>query len=206
MADAVEAPVVEIAEPREVEIVRETGALVQSKVEYGQLYLCVERDRILDVLSLLRDHDELGYVLWGECTCVDYSAWDHARDFENGRFEVVYNVYSPKLGARLFVKLAVDDGQSVPSAIPVFQGAEYPEREINDLFGVVFAGNPRRKGMRFLLPDDWQGHPLRKEVPLGGEDVNFDLGTRGPAVEDVMVPHAGESFEGKTGSEDVSGR
>ena len=206
MADAVEVPVVPAVEPREVEIVRATGALLRTKVEFGQLYLCVARDRIREVLTALRDHEELGYRLWGECTCVDYSAWDHARDFEAGRFEVVYNVYSPKLGARLFVKVAVDDGQTVPSALPVFEGAEYPEREINDLFGVEFEGNPRRKGMRFILPDDWQGHPLRKEYPLGGEDVNFDQGTRGPAVEDVMVPHAGESFEGKTGSEDVSGR
>lgn len=206
MADVAEAPVVSVVEPREVEIVRETGALLKTKVERGQLYLCVERARILDVLTVLRDHDELAYKLWGECTCVDYSAWDHARDFEAGRFEVVYNVYSPKLGARLFVKLAVDDGQTVPSAIPVFMGAEYPEREVNDLFGVVFEGNEARKGMRFILPDDWQGHPLRKEYPLGGEDVNFDGGTRGPAVEDVSMPHAGESFEGKTGSEDVSGR
>ena len=204
MADAVETPVV--AEAREVELVREAGALLGSKTEYGALYLMVERERLRDVLTLLRDHDDLAYRLWSECVCIDYSAWGHARDFAAGRFEVVYNLYSPKLGARVFVKVAVDDGQTVPSAIPVFEGAEYPEREINDLFGVVFEGNPARKGMRFMLPDDWQGHPLRKEVPLGGEDVNFDQGTRGPAVEDVMVPHAGESFEGKTGSEDVSGR
>ncbi len=209
MADAVETPVVEApVEPREVEVVREAvpDAIVKTKVEFGQLYLCVKREQILDVLTALRDHEELRYVLFGECVGVDYSRWDHPRDFSEGRFEVVYNVYSPKLGARIFVKLAVDDGQTVPSAIPVFAGAEYPEREINDLFGVVFEGNLARKGQRFLLPDDWQGHPLRKEYPLGGEDVNFDAGTRGPAIEDVPMPHAGESFEGKTGSEDVSGR
>lgn len=209
MADAVETPVVEApTEPREVEVVREAfpEAIVKTKVEFGQLYLCVVRDQILDVLAVLRDHEELRYVLFSECVGVDYSAWDHARDFTEGRFEVVYNIYSPKLGARVFVKVAVDDGQTVPSAIPVFAGAEYPEREINDLFGVVFEGNLARKGQRFLLPDDWQGHPLRKEYPLGGEDVNFAVGTRGPAIEDVSMPHAGESFEGKTGSEDVSGR
>jgi NADH-quinone oxidoreductase subunit C len=50
------------------------------------------------------------------------------------------------------------------------------------------------------------GYPLRKEYPLGGEDVLFDRGQHGPAIEDVSMPHAGESFEGKTGSEDVSGR
>ena len=209
MADAVEAPVVEAPpEPREAAVVREAlgDALLKIKVDRGQLYLCVARESILDALRALRDHEELGYTLFGECLGVDYSAWGHARDFESGRFEVVYNLFSPKLGARVFVKLSVDDGQTVPSAIPVFLGAEYPEREINDLFGVVFEGNAARRGQRFLLPDDWQGHPLRKEYPLGGEDVNFDGATRGPAVEDVMVPHAGESFEGKTGSEDVSGR
>lgn len=208
MADAVETPVEApvVREPREVELVRESGALLKTKVEKSQLYLCVERERVLDVLTLLRDHEELQYRLWSECTGVDYSAWSHARDFEAGRFEVVYNLYSPKLGARILVKLAVDDGQTVPSAIPVFLGAEYPEREINDMFGIVFEGNEARKGQRFMLPDDWIGNPLRKEYPLGGEDVNFDGATRGPAVEDVMMPHAGESFEGKTGSEDVSGR
>jgi len=71
---------------------------------------------------------------------------------------------------------------------------------------VRFEGNEEIGGQRFLLPDDWIGFPLRKEVPLGGEDVLFDQGEHGPAVEDVQMPHAGESFEGKTGSEDVSGR
>lgn len=207
MADAVETPVAEaVTEALEVERLRELGALLGSKVERGQLYLMVERARIREALTLLRDGEGLEYRLFSECLGVDYSAWGHARDFAEGRFEVVYNLYSPRRNARVFVKVSVDDGQTVPSAIPIFAGAEYPEREINDLFGVVFEGNEARRGQRFLLPDDWQGHPLRKEVPLGGEDVNFDQGTRGPAVEDVMVPHAGESFEGKTGSEDVSGR
>lgn len=209
MADVVETPAVEAPpEPREAQVVRESlgEALLKTKTAGGSLYLCVERPRILDALKTLRDHPELQYSLWSECTAVDYSRWGHARDFEAGRFEVVYNLYSPKLGARVFVKVAVDDMQSIPSAIPVFMGAEFPEREINDLFGIAFDGNPARPGQRFMLPDDWQGFPLRKEYPLGGEDVNFDRDTRGPAVEDVMVPHAGESFEGKTGSEDVSGR
>jgi NADH-quinone oxidoreductase subunit C len=104
------------------------------------------------------------------------------------------------------LKVGVDDGQTVPTCKEVFLGAEYPEKEIGDLFGIVFAGNQLEPGERFMMPDDWVGFPLRKEYPLGGEDVLFDRGDYGPAVEDVSMPHAGESFEGKTGSEDVSGR
>lgn len=197
-----------VSERREITAVREAfpNALLKVKEYRGETYLCVRRESILDVLTLLRDHDELRYKLFVECMGVDYSTWEHERDFEQGRFEVIYNLYSVDNRSRIFVKLAVDDGQSIPTAIPVYMGAEYPEREIGDLFGVVFEGNGPRPGQRFLLPDDWVGFPLRKEYPLGGEDVNFDRGTRGPAVEDVMMPHAGESFEGKTGSEDVSGR
>jgi NADH-quinone oxidoreductase subunit C len=209
MADAVETPVIEaVPEPREVTLVRERigEGLLKVKEERGNLYLCVTRGALIETLTLLRDHEETDYRLFVECMGVDYSTWEHARDFERGRFEVVYNLYSTSRNARVLLKVSVDDGEFVPSAIPVYLGAEYPEREINDLFGIVFDGNPARKGQRFLLPDDWVGYPLRKEYPLGGEDVNFDQGTRGPAVEDVMMPHAGESFEGKTGSEDVSGR
>ncbi|MCX7800660.1 MAG: NADH-quinone oxidoreductase subunit C [Fimbriimonadales bacterium] len=179
------------------------GALVKAKVHKGDLFLCVRREQIREVASLLRNDPELEYKFFSECLGVDYSRWDHERDLD-GRFEVVYNLLSLKLNKRIFVKVAVDDGQKVPSLVPVYAGAEYPEREIWDLFGIVFEGN--EQSQRFLMPDDWVGHPLRKEYPLGGEDVLFAEGDRGPAVEDIAMPHAGESFEGKTGTEDVSGR
>jgi NADH-quinone oxidoreductase subunit C len=179
--------------------------LLKVKEFRGETYLCVRRERIREVLEFLRDDPELDYKYFSECLGVDYSRWQHERDLEE-RFEVVYNLMSLKHMSRIFVKLGVDDGQTVPSVKRVFLGAEYPEREIQDMFGVIFEGNEPQEGQRFLLPDDWIGFPLRKEYPLGGEDVNFDADTRGPAVEDVSMPHAGESFEGKTGTEDVGGR
>lgn len=178
-------------------------ALVKSKVHKGDLFLCVRREQIREVASLLKNDPDLEYKFFSECVGVDYSRWPHERDLE-GRFEVVYNLVSLKLNRRIFVKVAVEDGQKVPSLVPIYAGAEYPEREIWDLFGIVFEGNEQNQ--RFLMPDDWVGHPLRKEFPLGGEDVLFAEGDRGPAVEDLAMPHAGESFEGKTGTEDVSGR
>lgn len=180
-------------------------ALISESVKLGSLYLCVERECIADVLALLKEDPGLRYDYFSECVGVDYSEWKEARDLGT-RFEVVYNLMSVSSGARAFVKVGVDDGHRVPTCKHVFAGAEYPEREIQDLFGIEFEGNGPIPGERFLLPDDWVGFPLRKEFPLGGEDVVFAHGTLGPAVEDLPAPLAGESFEGTTGTEDVSGR
>lgn len=177
--------------------------LLKVKEFRGETYLCVTRAALPGVAKLLKEDADLQYAYFCECVGVDYSTWEHDRDLE-GRFEVVYNLRSIKNHTRIFVKVSVDDGQTVPSLKSLYLGAEYPEREINDLFGVIFEGNEQVG--RFLLPDDWVGHPLRKEYPLGGDDVLFDGGDRGPAVEDLMMPHAGESFQGRTGSESVSGR
>lgn len=189
----------EVARLRE----RFADAILKVKEFRGETFVCIRRESIVEVCTFLRDDADLAFDYFVECVGADYSTWEHERDLTE-RFEVIYNLYSLKLNSRLFLKLGVDDGQSVPTLVDVWLGAEYPEREIADLFGVVFEGNQHTG--RFLLPDDWVGYPLRKEYPLGGDDVLFDGGTRGPAVEDVPMPHAGESFEGKTGSEDVSGR
>lgn len=178
-------------------------AVIKVKEFRGDSFVCVKRESIREVAKFLKEDPELSFTYFGECLGADYSTWKHERDLPE-RFEVIYNLYSLLLGKRLFLKVGVNDGHKVPSLVPVFLGAEYPEREIWDLFGIVFEGNEQKQ--RFLLPDDWVGFPLRKEYPLGGEDVLFAQGERGPAVEDLSMPHAGESFEGKTGSEDVGGR
>ncbi len=178
-------------------------AILSAKDNRGDLYVCVNRDKLVEIVQFLKDDDDLAFDYFVECVGADYSRWEHPRDLD-GRFEVIYNLMSTTRTTRIFLKVSVNDGQAIPTLKNVFMGAEYPEREVNDLFGVHFAGN--EQSTRFLLPDDWVGYPLRKEYPLGGEDVLFDGGDRGPAVEDLMVPHAGESFEGKTGSQDVSGR
>ena len=180
-------------------------ALIKVKEYRGETYLCVDRNKIVEVIDFLKSDEQLAYDYFVECLGVDYSRWEHERDLPQ-RFEIVYNLYSTKHSSRIFVKIGVDDGETVPTLKHIFLGAEYPEKETSDMFGIHFGGNELERGERFLLPDDWIGYPLRKEYPLGGDDVLFDKGDRGPAVEDVSMPHAGESFEGKTGSEDVSGR
>lgn len=180
-------------------------AFVKAKEFRGDTFLCVKREMVREVIQFLKDDPDLQYDYFSECTAADYSQWEHDRDL-NERFEVIYNLMSLKHSSRLFIKIGVDDGQTVSTLKHIFLGSEYPEKEIADMFGILFEGNELPHGERFMLPDDWIGYPLRKEYPLGGEDVLFDRGEHGPAVEDVSMPHAGESFEGKTGSEDVSGR
>ena len=199
------APVIDGQRLEALRLAATFGDKVKCLDKLGELYICVAPADLVALATFVKNDPELEYTYFVECVGVDYSTWKHERDLP-GRFEVVYNLFSTKHNSRLFVKTSVDDGQTVPSLIPVWQGAEYPEREVQDLYGVIFEGNGPREGERFLLPDDWIGYPLRKEYPLGGEDVVFHEGTTGPAIEDLQRPHAGESFEGKTGSEDFGGR
>ncbi|MCC6402922.1 MAG: NADH-quinone oxidoreductase subunit C [Fimbriimonadaceae bacterium] len=196
-----------MTEPRSAEaqaiVANLPDALISETVKLGSLYLCIERERIADVLALLKSDPGLRYDYFSECVGVDYSEWKEERDL-GSRFEVVYNLMSVSSGARVFLKVGADDGEAIPTCMHVFAGAEYPEREVHDLLGIEFQGNGNYPGERFLLPDDWVGYPLRKEFPLGGEDVVFAHGTLGPAVEDIASPLAGESFEGTTGTENVS--
>jgi NADH-quinone oxidoreductase subunit C len=189
----------------EAEVLALGNVVKKSYLRYSELYLCVAKENLLSSLKTLKESPDLAYTLFSECVAVDYSTWAHARDFED-RFEVVYNLVSVKLNKRIFVKTSVADGAAIPTAKHVYMGAEYPEKEIGDMYGIIFEGNELAAGSRFMLPDDWIGYPLRKEYPLGGEEVLFDKGDRGPAVQNESSPHAGESFEGKTGSQDVGGR
>jgi len=169
----------------------------------GDTWLYIRKERLLEVCRLLRDDPDLGYLYISDITAIDWLLyWEKGE--KPKRFEVVYNLYSPVHFQRIFLKVRVDDGEPVPSVTGVWEGASYPEREVYDMFGIPFEGHPSLK--RILMPDDWVGHPLRKDFPLGGEEIPFAQDTWGPSIEDKTYPHAGESFEGLTGSEPVSGR
>ena len=169
----------------------------------GDTWLYIRKERLLEVCRLLRDDPDLGYLYISDITAIDWLPyWEKGE--KPKRFEVVYNFYSPVSFGRIFLKVRVDDGEPVPSVTGVWEGASYPEREVYDMFGIPFEGHPNLK--RILMPDDWVGHPLRKDFPLGGEEIPFAQDTWGPSIEDKTHPHAGESFEGLTGSEPVSGR
>jgi len=97
----------------------------------------------------------------------------HANDYypEEPRFGVHYELLSMERIDRLHVKLRVRDGENVPTIVDLFPTANFQEREIFDMFGVVFDGHPDMR--RILMPEDYEGHPQRRDFPIGGEPVLF---------------------------------
>ena len=157
----------------------------------GDTWVVLNKAYLPDVCRLLRDEPDLSYRFLSDIVGIDQLGR------REPRFEIVYNLYSFRTFTRLFLKVCVNEGETVPSVTGIYPGANFPEREVYDMFGIVFEGHPDLR--RILMPDDWVGHPLRKDFPLGGEQVVFDQNTLGPSIAEVQTPHPGESFFGKTG-------
>ena len=122
----------------------------------------VVRGQWRTICLFLRDHPRLQLNFLSDVTAVDM-----LRLRETPRFDLVAQLYSLPNRVRLRLKTGVDDGESVPSLVPLWNGADWLERECYDMFGITFEGHPNLK--RMLLPDDWdEGHPLRKDYPLRG--------------------------------------
>ncbi len=122
----------------------------------------VKRDQWRTICLFLKDEPRVLLNFLSDVTAVDM-----LRLRESPRFDVVAHLYSLPNRTRLRLKTGVDDGESVPSLVPIWNGANWMERECYDMFGITFEGHPNMK--RMLLPDDWdEGHPLRKDYPLRG--------------------------------------
>ncbi|MDL2343970.1 NADH-quinone oxidoreductase subunit C [Deinococcus sp. MIMF12] len=127
----------------------------------------VPAPRVRDVARALA---ERGFMLM-DTVGVDYLAYPDPRP---ARFAVLHNVYHPYEHLRLFLRVWLDDGQSVDSLYPVWRAANYLEREVYDLVGIVFDGHPDLR--KILTPDDLEGHALRKDFPLGETPTLFREG------------------------------
>ena len=139
----------------------------------GQQVLHPSRDQLLEVVRALRDE---GFWFCADLCAVDYSAHDGDRGLPEGiepeRFEVVVGLLNHVARERVRLRVQVDgDDPRIPSLFAVHPGTEAPEREAFDLFGITFEGHPDLT--RILLPDEWVGHPLRKDQPVGRIPVQF---------------------------------
>ena len=139
----------------------------------GQTRVVVPCESILGALTFLKK--ELGFDMLVDVTCVDYLAYRGAR----GRFGLVYLLLNTESGERLIVRTFVGDPEpTVPSVVSLWEGANWLEREVWDLFGIRFEGHPDLR--RIVLPDEFTTHPLRKDYPMQGrgERHNFPVITR----------------------------
>jgi NADH-quinone oxidoreductase subunit C len=169
--------------------------LVETKEAHGETTLVVDPARVVEACLHLRDVERFNFL--SDLSTTDYLGWGSAgvsgyignaagRDLnvpmtqglqvlpqaKPKRFALNYHLLSVSdRPRRVRVQAWVDDGEAVPSVIGVWPTADWHEREAFDLMGIPFEGHPNLK--RILLEDDWEGHPLRKDYPIGGEPVRF---------------------------------
>ncbi|GAC1652732.1 MAG: hypothetical protein NVS9B15_13290 [Acidobacteriaceae bacterium] len=135
------------------------GAVQTAKFDRNELTAYIERSTLRAVCNTLRSMPD-GYVFLADLTAIDLFP-------SEPRFEVKYHLlsYARKERLRLTVRLSGDDA-NVDSIFPLWPAADFFEREVFDLFGIRFSGHPNL--VRIMLPEDWEGHPLRKDYPVEG--------------------------------------
>jgi NADH-quinone oxidoreductase subunit C len=135
-------------------------ALAEVTIWRHETTVLLRPEDLLRVGRLLRDDPDLAFDYLADVTAVDRREMPEP----SPRFEVVYQLYSLQFKRRLRLKVRADEGQAVPSLTGIWESANWGEREVYDLFGVPFLGHPDLT--RILMPDDWEGHPLRKDYPV----------------------------------------
>jgi NADH-quinone oxidoreductase subunit C len=132
-------------------------ALLDAKFDRGELTLKIARDNIRAAATLVK---KAGYNFLEDVTCVDYYPVEP-------RFQVIYHILSHSLKARVRLAVPVESmDPEIDSITPVWPSADFYEREVFDLFGIRFAGHPNLR--RIMMPDEWEGNPLRKDYPVEG--------------------------------------
>ena len=134
-------------------------AVLEARMFRGQNFFVVPKEHFLAVAGYLQS--EFGFTLLADLTAMDFPK-------EEKRFQVIYQLYSFTRNERLRLKVPVGDGETIESAISVWGAADWMEREVYDMFGIRFAGHPNLR--RILLPDEWQGYPLRKDYGILQQD------------------------------------
>jgi NADH-quinone oxidoreductase subunit C len=144
------------------------SGIAEASTYLGQNYVIAERSVVFNVLQALRDEEQFDYNV--DVTAVHYPQREK-------QFDVLWILYSFARNERMRVKTRIAEGETAPSAVPLWEGANWLERECYDMFGIKFEGHPDLR--RILLPDEWKGHPLRKDYGITQQDqewVKINLG------------------------------
>jgi NADH-quinone oxidoreductase subunit C len=166
---------------------RSAGAVTGFKVEYGELTLLAERERIVEVLTHLRDDPDCRFHQLVDLCGADYPDRAH-------RFDVVYHLLSMTKNHRIRVKVQTDEDTPVPTAVHVFLAADWFEREAFDMYGIFFEGHA---DLRRLLTDyGFHGYPLRKDFPMTGYvEVRYDDELKRVVYEPVKLTQEFRQFD-----------
>ena len=163
------------------------GSAAGFRVEYGELSIIAQPNRIVELLTILRDNAAYRFIQLTMISGVDYP--DRAR-----RFDVVYQLLSFAKNRRLRVKLQTDEDTPVPSIVSVHPAADWYEREAFDMYGIFFEGHPDLR--RILTDYGFHGHPLRKDFPMTGYvEVRWDEALKRVVYEPVKLPQEFRAFD-----------
>lgn len=161
---------------------------IADSIEFENLIIYVKKAEIIEFLKFLRDDKELSFKMLLDLFGIDMLG---VRD---PRFEIAYNLLSFKLNNRITVKVALDDGENIDSAISVFSTANWFEREAFDMFGIKFSNHPDLR--RILTDYDFEGYPLRKDFPLTGyKQVKYDAEAQKVVYEPVKLRQEYRDFD-----------
>lgn len=161
--------------------------VLSTSIAHGELAITIRPASVITVLTYLRDDRDCLFKMLADMTAVD-------RPEQEARFEVVYNLLSLKHNQRIRLKTSVDEDTAIDSATAVYSSAGWAEREIWDMFGVLFAGHA---DLRRLLTDyGFDGHPLRKDFPLTGyTEVRYDETEKRVVYEPVSLVQDFRNFD-----------
>ena len=154
-------------------VIKESKAdsIISSDSVNGDHHIVIKRESLMEFAEFLKADPRLEFDMLSDLFAVDYPK-------KPERIEVIYNFYSMKNNFRVFVKVRSGTGETEhPSLTPLYNSADWFEREVYDMFGLKFKNHPGLK--RILNPDDWDGHPLLKDYPLRKrpepEDIGLDM-------------------------------
>jgi NADH-quinone oxidoreductase subunit C len=158
-------------------------AVIKVVVDRGELTLHLKREHLLGVAKTLRDDPSLRFELLSAVSGVDYLAREGA---DGERLHSVYHLTSMTYRRRVRLEVGLTDADPhVPSVTGLYPTADWQERETWDMFGIIYDGHPSLT--RILMPDDWDGHPQRKDYPLGGVSVEYKDGASIPPPDERRV-------------------
>ena len=143
-----------------LETIKEQIEIKDASIQLGQMIIHIDPKDNFATLKLLKE--QCSYAMCTEISAVDYLAQD-------GEFEVFYQMLNLKKAKRVRIVTRLKEGQAIESVEPLYNSANFAEREMYDMFGIVANNHPFMK--RILMPDDWEGHPLLKTYPLEGDEA-----------------------------------